>query len=74
MFLIDKSIEQLKGIIDEDMLSEDYAYVLCDAHDAGIKKVECEVYCEGCDKEQTVLVHTSSFEWTCPECKKTQQE
>ena len=52
-----------------DLLHEDYAYVLDELREKGIKTVPCNVWCEECEEEfEGVEVDTETFQWTCPKC------
>jgi len=53
---------------------EDYAYVISECNDYGVKEIEVDAMCEICGEETEDLnlnvssLVTNGFEWTCPKC------
>lgn len=67
MTITDSEAERLKDITDVD-LYEDYALVLSQLSDEGVKSVRCDMWCGECEEESEAEVNTTTFVWVCPVC------
>lgn len=66
MELTSDEIERVRDLVDDPY--EDYAFVLYELEQKGVRTVRCHTWCEECEKESESEVDTSTFEWTCPHC------
>ena len=48
---------------------EDYAYVIDECEKYGVKQIQVDDYCEGCDEDvEDITINIPSYRWKCPKC------